>query len=230
MRKKIHIAIDGPVAAGKGTTALLLAKKLKIVYVDTGAMYRAVALLGLRNKVDLKDEKKLLELLKINKIHFKISKKPGRGCGIFLKEENILEKIRTQEVSWGSSVVGTLPKIRKYLVARQQQLAEKESVVMEGRDIAAKVLPRAELKVYLTADQKIRAKRRQRQLLERGIKQSFNKVLTETKTRDYQDARRKADPLKIVPDAFVLDTTKMTIDQVAETIIKKLQEKLKNSK
>lgn len=225
--KHVQIAIDGPVAAGKGTVASRIAQKLDLLNIDTGAMYRAVALIGMSNAVDLQDEKKLIQLLEKTTLEVKASpQKPGT-CEIFVNGENITDAIRTQQISWGSSVVATHPAVRRYLVAKQQEIAKKKSVVMEGRDIALRVLPGATIKVYLTADQKIRAKRRYEQLKQKGISANFDKILNETQKRDEQDTSRTVDPLKPVANAYILDTTDLSVNEVVNLILKKLNEKTK---
>lgn len=225
MKKLLHIAIDGPVAAGKGTVAAEIAQRLDIVYVDTGAMYRAVALLGIQNNINLYDENKIARLLEKSKIEFKKVEHNHGTYDIFLNCRNVSKEIRTQEASEGSSIVATLPRVRKFLVEKQQEIAKNQSVVMEGRDITTKVLPNADLKIYLTADQEERARRRQKQQAEKGIKQKFKEVLQETKKRDARDTQRTADPLVIAPDAYVLDSTNLTVDQVVEEIVSRLNNK-----
>lgn len=226
MVKKLHIAIDGPVAAGKGTVASKVAQKLGILYVDTGAMYRAVALLGMREGVDLDNEQALLQLLSKHDVNFSSStSKPGM-YEIFLDTENISDKIRTPEVSKNSSIVAKLPRIRKFLVEKQKKIAQDVSAVMEGRDIGSVVLPHAKIKIFLTADSGERAKRRQLQLSQKGVTISLEQVLLETEKRDQQDLTREATPLKVAEGATVIDTTDLTIDQVVEKILgiaKKLQ-------
>ena len=224
LKKNLQIAIDGPVAAGKGTVARLLAKKLNLLYLDTGAMYRAVALLGLENDIDLKDEKALLALLKKTRLEIKPPKKNSPFSRVFLNGREVTLKIRTPQVSWGSSVVATLPGIRRYLVSLQQKIARSQAVVMEGRDITTVVLPNADLKIYMTASQKERARRRFLQLKKLGTPQPFSQVLEETKKRDYQDSHRSANPLVVAPDAWVLDTTRLTIPQVVNAILEKLHQ------
>lgn len=219
MTTKLHIAIDGPVAAGKGAVASRVAQSLGILYVETGAMYRTVALLGMREKVDLHDEDALLSLLKKHEFTLAPSKDAPGTCRVFLDGEDVTEKIRTPEVSQGSSLVATLPEIREYLVKKQQEIAKSESVVMEGRDIGMVVLPEAQVKVFLTADPVIRAKRRQAQQAEKGIKQSFEQILDETQKRDEIDMQRAINPLQVSKGAYVIDTTRMSIDEVVENII-----------
>lgn len=223
MKKNLHIAIDGPIAAGKGTVAAELAKILNILYIDTGAMYRAVALIGLKNSIDLNNENKLLDALTKSRIEFKKKKRNHGTCEIYLNGKNITDKIRTPEVSQGSSIIAVHSKIRACLVKKQQAIAKKNSVVMEGRDITTKVLPNADLKIYLTADQNERAKRRQKQMKQQNINTALNKVLKETKERDKRDTERKADPLIIAPDAKVIDSTKLSVEEVVEKIVKLLR-------
>jgi CMP/dCMP kinase len=215
----MQIAIDGPVAAGKGTVAYLLSKKLKALYVDTGAMYRAVGLAAIQNNISLNDEKKIVALLKKNKINLEI---PPRGskykCLVKLNDVDVSGTIRTPEISKASSIVAALPKVRKILVALQKNIAKNQSVVMEGRDITTKVLKNADLKIYLTASPEVRAKRRKIQLEEQGIKVPLKEVLKDTIERDKQDSTRKADPLKISKDSWVVDTTNLTINQVVKKI------------
>lgn len=225
MKRLLQIAIDGPVAAGKGTVAKLLAEKLGITFVDTGAMYRVAALLGLREGLDWKkDETRLVDSLKRSQIKMKPACDKELPCLVFLNGEDVSEEIRNREISWGSSVVATLPKVRQILVKKQQEMAQNKEVIMEGRDITTRVLPKASLKIYLTASQEERARRRLRQLKKRGVKTSFQEVLAETVKRDRQDIERETDPLTIVPDAWVLETTNLTIDQVVEKILKKVEE------
>lgn len=219
MATQLHIAIDGPVAAGKGTVASRVAQKLGILYVETGAMYRAVALLGMREHIELHNATALLALLQTHTLTLTVSKETPGTCQVYLDDEDVTEKIRTPEVSQGSSVVATIPEIREYLVKKQQEIATGESVVMEGRDIGTVVLPDAQVKVFLTADPTIRAKRRQSQQAEKGITQSFEEILEETKKRDTLDTQRAINPLQVSQGATIIDTTKLTIDQVVETII-----------
>jgi len=219
----MQIAIDGPVAAGKGTVAYLLAKKLGILYVDTGATYRATAYAAIAEGISLEDEEKIVALLKNTKIDLKIPSLNSKfRCLVFVNGKDVSKEIRTPEISKASSKVAILPKVRKYLVSFQKKLAENQGVVMEGRDITTRVLEKADLKIFLTADPKARAERRRAQLEEQGIKKSFEEVLKDTIARDTQDSTRKTDPLKITNDSFILDTTKLTISQVVKKILEKL--------
>jgi len=224
--KSFQIAIDGPVAAGKGTVSRLVAERLGFLYVDTGAMYRATALLGERHKIALDDEVSLVKLINKAKIEMRNptnGEKDGRLTTLLLNDEDVSWAIRTEKMSKGSSAVAVLPLVRKALVKKQQQIALGQDVVMEGRDITYRVLPNADLKIYLTASDEVRAKRRQLQLQIRGQDIEFEKVYAEMIKRDKQDMGRKSDPLKIVPEAWVLDTSTLEIDHVVAMIVEKVK-------
>ncbi len=222
-----HIAIDGPVAAGKGTVARLVAERLGLLYVDTGAMYRMTALLALRNHIDFGDEAKIVELLSHTKMEMRNptdEEKDGRLTTVLLDGEDVSWEIRTKEVSAASSKVAALQKVREYLVKKQQEIAVGKDVIMEGRDITYKVLPKANLKIYLTASTQTRAKRRHFEMQTRGQDITLEEVYKDLIERDQRDMERATDPLKIVDGAWVLDTSEMTIDQVIDTIAKKAEE------
>ena len=226
-KKTISIAIDGPVGAGKGTLAVALAKKINALYVYTGAMYRELALACLREKIDINNEEEVLKIL--NKIYIEL-KNTDYGVRAFLDGKEVSDEIFKPNISKMVPVVAAFPKVRKEMVLRQQEIAKhaigkKESVVMEGRDIATDVLSDADIKIYLTADTKVRAQRRLKQLEERGIKTSFDEVLKDLKERDNRDIRRSASPLRVVEDAVVIDTTNDTIDQTVNKVTEKLKEK-----
>jgi len=223
-KKDLQIAIDGPVGAGKSVGAFNLAKKLNILYVYTGAMYRAVAWLGLKNNLDLKKEKPLVKLTKQSQIKLAKPSQPGRVCDVIVNGQNITDELFLPRIHWGSSQVAVFPKIREHLVSLQQKIARNQAVVMEGRDITTVVLPQADLKIYLTANLKVRAKRRLKDLLKAGEKYSLEQVIKEIKKRDANDMQRKKDPLKIASGVWVLDTSKLTIKQEVAMIINKLKQ------
>lgn len=224
--RSLQIAIDGPVAAGKGTVSRLLAQRLGFLYVDTGAMYRTVALLALRNKVPFEAEDRLVELIEASDLHMRNPKGPtekdGRLTTVILDGEDISWQIRTQEVSAGASKVAVLTKVRQALVKKQQAIAQKENVVMEGRDITFRVLPNADLKIFLTANLKTRAERRHNQYLISGVDRSLEEVIAEIKERDERDTTRETDPLHITPDAWVFDTSDLSIEEVTQKIAEKV--------
>lgn len=224
LKKNLQIAIDGPVGSGKSIGAHLLAKKLHILYVYTGAMYRAVAFLGLKHGLSLKQEQPLLKLLNSNKIELRKPSRKTRVCDILINNKDVTDQLFTTQIHWGSSQIAVFAKVRQTLVKLQKAIAKNQAVVMEGRDITTVVLPNADLKIYMTASLSIRAKRRLQDLLKSGEKITLNEVKKEIIKRDYQDKHRKADPLKIVPDAWILDTTNLSIDQEIELILQKLRQ------
>ena len=217
-----HIAIDGPVAAGKGTVSRLVAERLGFVYVDTGAMYRTTALLAKQNSVDYSDEDGLAKLVESADIDLRTpegDEKDGRLATVLLNGEDISWAIRTEEISSATPLVAALPEVRRVLVDKQQKIAVGKNVVMEGRDITYRVLPNAQLKIYLTGSDIIRAKRRHMQLLTKGQDVAFEEVYRELLERDKRDMNRNTDPLKIVDDAWQIDTSDLTIEQVVEIIV-----------
>ena len=219
----LQIAIDGPVASGKGDISARLAKELGLVYVYTGAMYRTLALACLENNVPLKDEGKVLELLaKINVDLVDPDKTSEYSYKALLDGRDVTERITHPDTSMGASDVSTLPHVRVEMVKRQQKIAQNKRVVMEGRDIGLRVLPNARLKIYLTASLSERAKRRQLQWESKGIKKTFGEVLKETRERDRQDMERSIDPLQKLPDAWELDTTRLKQEQVVTKIKEEL--------
>ncbi len=221
-----HIAIDGPVAAGKGTISRLVADRLQFLYVDTGAMYRVTALIGERAHVSFEDEDQLVTLLTESHIDMRNpleQEKDGRLTTVLLNGEDVSWAIRTETVGKGASQVALLPAIRKVLVEKQQQIAQNQNVVMEGRDITYRVLPDAQLKIYLTATDTVRAKRRHMQLLTKGQAATFEEVYAELLQRDKRDTTRSSDPLKMVGDAWKIDSSDFSIEQVVEFIVAKVK-------
>ncbi|MEN8253476.1 MAG: (d)CMP kinase [Patescibacteria group bacterium] len=226
MKKSFHVAVDGPVAAGKGTVSRLVADRLGFLYVDTGAMYRVAALVAKRNKLNAKEHKKINPLLKKIQIDLRIpkeSEKDGRLITVLLDDEDVSWKIRTEEMGQGASVVSQFPDIRKILVKKQQDIAKGKNVVMEGRDITHNVLPEAQLKIFLTANEMIRVKRRYVQLLERGEDITFAQVYDILHDRDTREKTRKTNPLKIVKGAWVIDTSDILIEKVVELIVERVK-------
>lgn len=220
-----RIAIDGPVSAGKGTISRLVAEKLDFLYVDTGAMYRVTALVAKRAGIDLANETALvtqLESITLEMRNPNDYERDGRLTTVLLNGEDVSWQIRTEDISSGASKVAQLAEVRKVLVKKQQLIAANQNVVMEGRDITHRVLPEAELKIFLTARDTIRAERRHLQLQMRGENVTFEQVYKETIERDERDMKRTTDPLQIVPEAWVIDTSDLAIDKVVEMIVAKV--------
>lgn len=206
----ISIAIDGPAGAGKSTIAKAAAKALKFIYVDTGALYRTIALAALRKKTvlsDIEDVKKLLSGITVS-IKF-----IDNNQRVFLNNEDVSDLIRTSEISNMASDVSKIPIVREYLLELQRGFAEKNNVIMDGRDIGTVVLPNAQLKIFLTASAEVRAKRRFDQLAEQGIHEDYNEILNAIKTRDYNDSHRDIAPLKPAENAVIIDTSEETLEQ-----------------
>ena len=210
------IAIDGPVGVGKSTTARRLADKLGMTYIDTGAMYRAVALYNLRAGISLHDEAAVTASLPDISIALSHSKGKQR---ISLNSEDITDAIRTQAISESASVVASYAPVREKLVAEQKKLAETGQVVMDGRDIGTHVLPWAQVKIYLDADVETRAARRAADLLLKGQPADMPQILEETIIRDQRDKSRTHSPLVQATDAIRIDTSNMTPDEVTDTIV-----------
>lgn len=222
--KSLVIAIDGPAASGKTTTARLLALRLNLVPVDTGAMYRAITLKVLREKVDPDNIKSIEGILEETRIYQKVR---GGGIRTFLDGEDVTEEIRSQEVSNLVSEISAIPMVRRKLVEIQREMASKGGVVVEGRDIGTVVLPSADLKVFMTAELEERARRRKKELESNGIEASLKEVIDEIKRRDSLDSSREDSPLRIAKDSFVLNTTNLTIDEQVEVIIKEIERRFK---
>lgn len=213
------IAIDGPSSAGKSTIAKGLAKALGYTYIDTGAMYRAIGLYLIDNKIDYSDEKKVCDAL--DKIDVSLDYDKDNTLHVYLNGKDISGRIRTQEVGEAASVSSQFLKVREKLVALQRKLAEEKSCVMDGRDIASNVLPNANLKIYLTASDECRANRRLLEEKEKGIDTNFEKVLKELKDRDYRDSHREHNPLTKVPEAVEIDSTGKTVDEIIDYVLEK---------
>ena len=215
-----NIAIDGPAGAGKSTIAKMAAKKLDFIYVDTGAMYRAMALYFLRREIDAKDEKKIAEACE--HINVTIAYQEGEQQ-VLLNGANVNAFIRTEEVSMMTSNTSKYPAVREKLLYLQRELAAANNVIMDGRDIGTCVLPDAELKIYLTASASERAKRRYLEQKERGVESDLAQIERDIIARDEQDMNREIAPLKQAEDAIYLDTSDMTIEEVVTKIVSLVQ-------
>lgn len=216
------IAIDGPVCSGKGTLSVALAKKLDILYLYTGGMYRALALACIKVGIDLDNEGEVLKVLETAGIDLHVS---AGETKLFLGEEDVTHEIFEPEISNQTPHVARHPRVREEMVRRQQELVKGSSAVIEGRDIASIVAPNADLKIYLTADIGTRAKRRFKQYEEKGISKTFKEVLEETAERDKKDSERDASPLSVSNDAAVIDTTNDTTNDTVNKVLNILREK-----
>lgn len=219
-----NIAIDGPAGAGKSTIAKSIAKNLGFVYVDTGAMYRAIALHLLRNNVSADAADEIGALLK--DVTIRILYSDGEQQ-ILLNGENVTGRLRQEEVGNMASKSAANPKVREKLLQLQRDLARENDVVMDGRDIGTFVLPDADVKIYLTASVEERAKRRCRELLEKGEAADLDKIMEDIRTRDDQDMNRAIAPLKQAEDAVLVDSSRLTIDEVRDKIVDAFQKSLK---
>ena len=208
----IRIAIDGPGGAGKSTIAKLVGNKLGLEYIDTGAMYRAIGLKLNREGIAPEDVSSIRNILEKTSIDFIDGK-------IILDGDDISDVIRTQEISKLASTYSQIPDVRRKLVDLQRKIAEGKGVIMDGRDIGTNVLPNAELKVFLTADPMVRARRRFDELRAKGVVAVLSDIFEEIKDRDFQDMNRKLNPLAQADDAILVDTSDMSIDEVVSTIV-----------
>lgn len=216
-KKPFNIAIDGPAGAGKSTIARLAAQELGFIYVDTGAMYRAVALYFLRRKIPASDQHQIDGAVKAARIT--ISHQNGVQQ-VLLNDEDVSAQIRTEEVGNMASAVSVYPSVREHLLDLQKSLAAGANVIMDGRDIGTCVLPDADVKIFLTAGSLVRAKRRYRELQEKGIVCNLEEIEQDIIERDQRDRNRAAAPLVQAPDAVLVDSSEMTVSQVVDLIIR----------
>lgn len=219
----INVAIDGPAGAGKSTIAKEAAKRLGYVYVDTGALYRAVALYILQRHIDPDDGAKVVSVLPMIEVELKYVNGEQR---VYLCGENVSRVIRTPEVSMAASTVSAYPKVRELLFRLQQETAASNNVIMDGRDIGTVVLPKAQVKIFLTASAEERATRRYNELTEQGKKVIYEEILEDIKIRDYNDSHRAIAPLKQAPSAVLIDTTELTIEQSIDAVVKAITDKV----
>lgn len=223
LSRTLNIAIDGPAGSGKSTVSKIIAERLGILYLDTGAMYRAIALKCVRENADYADKDVVRNL--IENIDIKVDYCNGAQVTL-LDGEDVSSQIRTPQVSLLASYVSAYSFVRTKMVDLQREIAAKFSCVLDGRDIGTNVLPDCEFKFFLTADSAVRAKRRHEENISKGITQSFDDVLKDIEERDFHDRNRAVAPLKQAKDAQVIDTSEMTIDQVVSAILTKVEEKI----
>ena len=218
----MNVAIDGPAGAGKSTIAKAIAAKMGYVYVDTGAMYRAMALYFLRSNISKDDEAKISSV--VDDITVSIKYEDG-AQHVILNGEDVTGLIRTEEVGNMASATSVYGPVRTKLVALQQELAKTTDVIMDGRDIGTVVLPNADVKIFLTASVECRAKRRYDELVAKGQDADFAKIAKDIEERDYRDSHREISPLRQAEDATLVDSSNMTIDEVVDTIISYIEGK-----
>lgn len=216
------VAVDGPAGSGKGTITKIVAERLNLTTIDTGAMYRSVTLLMLEQNVKLEETEKILEILKNIKIEFIEENKQKK---VFLNGKDVTLKIRSKEVNEFVSPVSTIKEVREHLAKIQREMAKTIDVIMEGRDIGTNVFPNADVKIYLDATPEERAKRRFKQNEENGIKIPYEEILKNVKERDYIDSHREIAPLTKAQDAFYVDSTNMTPEEEAEEVLKIIRTK-----
>jgi len=216
-KKKVTIAIDGPAASGKSTTARLLAKKLGYLYLDTGAMYRALTWKALRDKVDIKNEKALSRLAKETRIYLKLG--PNLENNIYLDGQNITSFLRSPEVNRYVSLVSIIKRVREVMVAQQKKIGKNGGIVAEGRDTTTAVFPQADIKIFLEASLEERARRRWKEEKGKGISLKREEIVTGLLDRDRIDRQRKISPLKISREAIVIDNTHLDISQTVNKIV-----------
>lgn len=213
----INVAIDGPAGAGKSSLAKKAAKEMGFIYVDTGALYRAIALNAVRNGA-LNDDEKLIKMLDGTSVKLEFDES-GNQC-VILGGEDVSALIRTPEISMGASKVSSVPAVRAFLLELQREIARNNNVIMDGRDIGSVVLPNADVKIFLTASPECRAQRRYKELIEKGEKVTFEEVLADVNQRDYQDSHREIAPMKPCEDSVIADNSDLTLEESVELIIK----------
>lgn len=218
----LNVAMDGPVGAGKSTIADEVARRLGILHLDTGAMYRALGLAAIRRGIDMQDEDAVTDMCR--RVDITVRYEQG-GQRTLVDGEDVTAHLRTQEVSMAASAVSRYRGVRQAMVALQQKLAATTDMLVDGRDIGTVVLPRATIKIYLTASAEERAHRRWAQLQEKGAADTFEQVLEELRQRDWQDMHRDVDPLRQAEDAVLVDSTGLQFEQTVEKILALVEEK-----
>ena len=220
------VAIDGPAGAGKSSIAKILARTLGFIYVDTGALYRAIGLYTLRKGVGIRDTDGIIALLPEIDVDIRYV---GEEQHVFLNGEDVNGLIRTEEVSMAASAVSAVPEVRTFLLETQRGLARRYSVVMDGRDIGTVILPDAACKIFLTASPEVRARRRYDQLVEKGQEADYEAVLADLIRRDYDDSHREVAPLKLAEDGIEVDTSDLTLQESIDLVIETAKKRLENA-
>lgn len=217
----VSIAIDGPAGAGKSTIARAAAQRLAYLYVDTGALYRAIAFFMQESKLD--DEAEIVAALSKVEVNLKFVDGLQR---VFLCNEDVTEKIRTPQISMMASKISAIPEVREFLLHLQRDLAQKNNVLMDGRDIGTVILPNADVKIFLTASPEARAQRRHKELLEKGLQSSYEEVLADILKRDHDDSTRAVAPLKRAEDAILVDTSDCNLEESIELVLRIVKDNL----
>lgn len=223
----INVAIDGPSGAGKSTIARAISAKLGYIYVDTGALYRTVGLSALRSGFDPKDRERVVPMLKSIKVELRHVEGEQR---VFLNGEDVSADIRMPEVSMAASGVSAIPEVRAYLFDLQRDIAAANNCLMDGRDIGTVVLPNADVKVFLTASPEVRAERRHKELLEKGVDQPYDELLADIIKRDYDDSHRETAPLKQAEDAVLVVTDNLDFEGSVEAVIDVINNKINSGR
>ena len=222
-KKRLNVAIDGPVGAGKSSVADAAAKRLGILHLDTGAMYRALGYTALQENIDVQDEAAVVALC--GRIRLDVSHQAD-GQHTFAEGEDVTGKIRTPEVSMAASTVSRYAEVRRAMVRQQQRLAAETDMLLDGRDICTTVLPNATAKIYLTASPEVRARRRWLEMQEKGMNESYEKVLEDVIRRDEQDMNRAVEPLRQAEDAVLVDSSGLTFDETVDRILAIVEAKM----
>ena len=220
----IAIAIDGPAGAGKSTIAKLAAKELSFIYVDTGALYRAIGLCAYRNNIGSRDVDAILQMIKDIKVELAFNDKKEQV--VLLNGEDVSGFIRTPEISMYASDVSAIPEVRAFLLDLQRNMAKTNNVIMDGRDIGTVVLPDAQIKIFLTASPEVRAKRRYDELVEKGMDVKYEDILSDVITRDYNDSHRETAPLKPADDSIIVDTSDLNLSESVEKLLSIMKERM----
>ena len=220
----ISVAIDGPAGAGKSTIAKTASARLGFIYVDTGALYRAIGFHVVSSGANVDDEKSVVECLPNIKIELKFIDGVQH---VFVNDADVSDKIRTEEISSCASKVSAIPKVREFLLDMQRNFAKTNNIVMDGRDIGTVVLPNAQVKIFLTASAEERATRRYEEQIARGLDVKYDDILADIKERDYRDSHREVAPLKPAEDSVYLDTTGNTVEQSIQAVVDIIEQKIK---
>lgn len=218
----INVAIDGPAGAGKSTIAKIAAAQLGFIYVDTGALYRTIALNAQRHNL-LGDTEQIIKMLDNTKVELKFI---DGAQAVYLNDEDVSSLIRTPEISMGASAVSAIPQVRAFLLDLQRNIAKNNNVIMDGRDIGTVVLPDAQIKIFLFASPECRAERRYKELIEKGQNVTYDEVLKDVNQRDYQDSHREIAPLKPCEDSVMCDTSGFELEQSINLIVNTIKERM----